>query len=113
MFPDSQVKQILIEGEGDAARAVGVRLADGRVFRGRTVVSNATRWDTFENLLGDQDMPEAEQLFRCLLYLHRVAVTSSRKQYCCHCMADLLCITIPPLLLKEVSMPSQQPHCIL
>ena len=67
VFCGSQVKQILIEGEGDAARAVGVKLADGRVFRGRTVVSNATRWDTFENLLGERDMPEAEQLFRCFL----------------------------------------------
>ncbi len=57
-----------MEGDGDAARAVGVKLADGRIFRGKSVVSNATRWDTFENLLGDQDMPEAEQLFRCILY---------------------------------------------
>lgn len=73
VFCGSQVKQILIEGEGDAARAVGVKLADGRVFRGRTVVSNATRWDTFENLLGEQDMPEAEQLFRCLLLCHQAA----------------------------------------
>ncbi len=58
------MKQILVEGEGESARAVGVRLADGRVFRGKTVVSNATRWDTFERLLADEDMPEAEQLFR-------------------------------------------------
>ncbi|CAL8470057.1 g9599 [Coccomyxa elongata] len=60
----ANVKQILTEGDGEAARAVGVKLADGRIFRGKTVVSNATRWDTFENLLGDQDMPKAEQLFR-------------------------------------------------
>ncbi|EIE25844.1 carotenoid isomerase [Coccomyxa subellipsoidea C-169] len=60
----ANVKQILVEGEGESARAVGVRLADGRVFRGKTVVSNATRWDTFERLLADEDMPEAEQLFR-------------------------------------------------
>lgn len=25
-------------------RATGVRLADGRVFRGKVVISNATRW---------------------------------------------------------------------
>lgn len=61
----AQVKQIVVEGEGESARAVGVRLADGRVYRGRAVVSNATRWDTFERLLADKDMPEAEQLFRC------------------------------------------------
>ena len=60
-----QVKQIIVEGEGESARAVGVRLADGRVFRGKTVVSNATRWDTFERLLANKDMPEAEELFRC------------------------------------------------
>jgi phytoene dehydrogenase-like protein len=28
-------------------RAVGVRLADGRRFRARAIISNATRWDTF------------------------------------------------------------------
>ena len=59
-----QVKQILVEGEGDSARAVGVRLADGRVFRGKAVVSNATRWDTFERLLAEEEMPEQERLFR-------------------------------------------------
>jgi prolycopene isomerase len=42
----------------------GVRLADGRVFRGKVVVSNATRWDTFEGLVGEQKMPESEKLFR-------------------------------------------------
>lgn len=59
-----QVQQILVEGEGDSARAVGVKLADGRVFRGKAVVSNATRWDTFERLLADEQMPEPERLFR-------------------------------------------------
>lgn len=45
-------------------RATGVRLADGRVFRGQVVVSNATRWDTFEGLIGEERMPESERLFR-------------------------------------------------
>lgn len=53
-----------MEGEGESARAVGVQLADGRVFRGKAIVSNATRWDTFERLLAAEDMPEAERLFR-------------------------------------------------
>lgn len=44
--------------------APGVRLADGRVFRGKVVVSNATRWDTFEGMIGEQRMPESERLFR-------------------------------------------------
>lgn len=48
-----------------AAAAAGVRLADGRVFRGKVVISNATRWDTFEGLVGEQKMPESEKLFRC------------------------------------------------
>jgi all-trans-retinol 13,14-reductase len=38
-----------IETEGHAA--VGVRTGDGRVFRGRVVVSNANAWDTFHRML--------------------------------------------------------------
>ncbi len=60
----ANVKEILTEGEGEGQRAVGVRLSDGRVYRGKTVISNATRWDTFENMLGEQKMPEDEKLFR-------------------------------------------------
>ncbi|WIA41668.1 hypothetical protein OEZ86_009018 [Tetradesmus obliquus] len=44
--------------------ATGVRLADGRVFRGKSIISNATRWDTFEGLMGESKMPESEKLFR-------------------------------------------------
>lgn len=59
------MQKILTEGEGKEQRAVGVRLADGRVFHGRSVVSNATRWDTFEGLLGGQQkLPEPERAFR-------------------------------------------------
>eukprot|EP00887_Chlorella_sp_A99_P000482 scaffold17.g482.t1 len=60
----ANVKEILVEGEGEAARAVGVRLADGRVYRGKTVISNATRWDTFEGLIGEDKLPPSEALFR-------------------------------------------------
>lgn len=49
---------------GADVQATGVRLADGRVFRGKVVISNATRWDTFEGLVGEQKMPESEKLFR-------------------------------------------------
>jgi prolycopene isomerase len=49
---------------GSDVQATGVRLADGRVFRGKVVISNATRWDTFEGLVGEQKMPESEKLFR-------------------------------------------------
>ncbi|KAI3431833.1 hypothetical protein D9Q98_010586 [Chlorella vulgaris] len=60
----ANVKEIILEGSGDQARAVGVRLADGRVYRGKTVVSNATRWDTFEGMIGEDKLPESERLFR-------------------------------------------------
>lgn len=60
-----QVREVVVEGEGPAARATGVRLADGRVFRGRAIVSNATRWDTFDGLLPPERLPEPERLFRC------------------------------------------------
>jgi prolycopene isomerase len=40
----ARVTQVLIEN----GQAVGVRLADGEEIRARRVVSNATRWDTFE-----------------------------------------------------------------
>ncbi|KXZ53863.1 hypothetical protein GPECTOR_6g781 [Gonium pectorale] len=62
----ANVKEIVTEGaaDGQRRRAVGVRLADGRVFRGKTVISNATRWDTFENMIGEDKLPESEKLFR-------------------------------------------------
>jgi len=31
---------------------VGVRLSDGREFYARTIISNATRWDTFGKVRG-------------------------------------------------------------
>ncbi|MGL6133251.1 MAG: carotenoid isomerase [Prochlorococcaceae cyanobacterium] len=43
----ARVVEVLVEGEGGGARAVGVRLAGGETIRARRVVSNATRWDTF------------------------------------------------------------------
>jgi prolycopene isomerase len=43
----ARVTDVLIEGDGAAGRAVGVKLANGETIRARRVVSNATRWDTF------------------------------------------------------------------
>ncbi|DBA72385.1 TPA: hypothetical protein ACH3X2_010424 [Trebouxia sp. C0005] len=60
----ANVRKILTEGEGDKLKAVGVQLADGSVFHGQTVISNATRWDTFEYLMEQQALPKSEQLFR-------------------------------------------------
>ena len=57
----ANVKKILVNEEG---RANGVQLADGRCVYGKTIVSNATRWDTFEGLLKDQDLPGSERSFR-------------------------------------------------
>ncbi len=48
----ANVQEILMEpkdshSNGSPSKAVGVRLGDGRVYRGKTIVSNATRlvWD--------------------------------------------------------------------
>lgn len=45
----------------ESGRAVGVRLASGEEYRARRIVSNATRWDTFEKLLPQAELPRAEQ----------------------------------------------------
>ncbi len=41
-------------------RAVGVKLASGDIYRAGTIVSNATRWDTFGKLLTDEETPVNE-----------------------------------------------------
>jgi prolycopene isomerase len=53
----SRVTRIVTE----KGRAVGVELAGGKVYRAKRIVSNATRWDTFEKLLPDEEMPEGEK----------------------------------------------------
>ncbi|CAA0822547.1 Prolycopene isomerase- chloroplastic [Striga hermonthica] len=45
-------------------KAVGVKLSDGRQFYAKTIISNATRWDTFGKLLKKEDMPEEEKRFQ-------------------------------------------------
>jgi prolycopene isomerase len=45
----------------ERGRAVGVQLADGRVYRGKRIVSNATRWDTFHKLLPVDKIPINEK----------------------------------------------------
>jgi prolycopene isomerase len=42
-------------------QAVGVQLANGQVYQGKRIVSNATRWDTFEKLLPEKEMPSNEK----------------------------------------------------
>lgn len=56
----SKVKRILIEG----GRAVGVELTNGKVYRGKRIISNATRWDTFGKFVPTEVVPANEQKWR-------------------------------------------------
>ncbi|MEH2396841.1 carotenoid isomerase [Nostoc sp.] len=53
----ARVTKILTE----QGKAVGVQLANGKLYRGKRIVSNATRWDTFEQLLPAEEMPDNEK----------------------------------------------------
>jgi prolycopene isomerase len=53
----ARVTKILTE----QGRAVGVQLANGKVYRGKRIVSNATRWDTFAQLLPAEKIPFNEK----------------------------------------------------
>ncbi|XP_047967550.1 prolycopene isomerase, chloroplastic [Salvia hispanica] len=45
-------------------KAVGVNLSDGRQFYAKTIISNATRWDTFGKLLKKENLPKEEKKFQ-------------------------------------------------
>ncbi len=53
----ARVTDIILE----QGKAVGVKLASGKEYRAKRVVSNATRWDTFEKLLTPEKMPAKEK----------------------------------------------------
>jgi prolycopene isomerase len=53
----ARVTEIVLEG----GRAVGVKLATGKEYRAKRIVSNATRWDTFKKLLPVEAMPASEK----------------------------------------------------
>jgi prolycopene isomerase len=53
----SRVTEIVCE----QGKAVGVRLASGQVHRAARIISNATRWDTFEKLLPAANLPRSER----------------------------------------------------
>lgn len=53
----ARVTKILTE----QGQAVGVQLATGEVYRAKRIVSNATRWDTFEQLVPSEEIPTAEK----------------------------------------------------
>jgi prolycopene isomerase len=52
----ARVTQILTENN----RAVGVQLASGEKIFAKRIISNATRWDTFEKLLPESQKPNSE-----------------------------------------------------
>ncbi len=62
----SRVVKILLEG----GKAIGVKTANGETFHARTIVSNATRWDTFGGegvkgpLIEKEDQPFSESKWR-------------------------------------------------
>lgn len=53
----SKVKQILLE----KGKAIGVELNSGEKYFAQRIVSNATRWDTFDKLLPTEAMPKKEK----------------------------------------------------
>jgi prolycopene isomerase len=53
----ARVTEIVLEN----GRAVGVKLASGETYRAKRIISNATRWDTFEKLLPAEQMPPNEK----------------------------------------------------
>ena len=53
----TRVTNILVEN----GKAVGVKTAQGKEYRAKKVVSNATRWDTFGKLIPSANTPKKEQ----------------------------------------------------
>ena len=53
----ARVTKIIIENK----KAVGVQLANGQIYHAQRIVSNATRWDTFEKLLPKEEIPIVEK----------------------------------------------------
>lgn len=53
----ARVTKIILE----KGKAVGVKLANGKEYRAKRIISNATRWDTFEKLLPPEKMPHGEK----------------------------------------------------
>ncbi|MBK1989253.1 carotene isomerase [Sphaerospermopsis aphanizomenoides BCCUSP55] len=53
----ARVTKVLTE----QGKATGVQLANGKVYYGKRIVSNATKWDTFEKLLPADKIPTNEK----------------------------------------------------
>ncbi|KMZ75319.1 Prolycopene isomerase [Zostera marina] len=56
----SNVTKIITE----KGKAVGVKLSNKKEYFARTIISNATRWDTFEKLVEADELPEEERNFQ-------------------------------------------------
>ncbi|MFO5526398.1 MAG: carotenoid isomerase [Cuspidothrix sp.] len=56
----ARVTKIIIE----QGKAIGVELANGQTYHAKTVVSNATRWDTFTKLLPPENIPANEKIWQ-------------------------------------------------
>ncbi|XP_014752724.1 prolycopene isomerase, chloroplastic isoform X2 [Brachypodium distachyon] len=56
----ANVTNVILEN----GKAVGVRLSNGKEFFAKTVISNATRWDTFGKLVKVEELPEEEKNFQ-------------------------------------------------
>jgi prolycopene isomerase len=56
----ARVTKVLLE----AGKAAGVQLANGEQIRSCKVVSNATRWDTFGELINNAHTPKSENTWR-------------------------------------------------
>lgn len=59
----TRVTEIIFDESGHAS---GVKLFDGSVINARAIISNATRWDTFDEkgLVPSNRVPDSEKLFR-------------------------------------------------
>ncbi len=53
------VERILIEGQGDDRRAMGVRLENGEEIRAKVVLSNADAWVTYIKLIGKEHISDS------------------------------------------------------
>ena len=56
----ARVTKVLLEGD----KAVGVQLAGGAAIHAERIISNATRWDTFGQLIDAAHTPAAERTWR-------------------------------------------------
>ncbi|MFM7365630.1 MAG: carotenoid isomerase [Cuspidothrix sp.] len=48
----------------EQGKAIGVELANGQIYYGKKIVSNATRWDTFTKLLPSENIPANKKLWQ-------------------------------------------------